>query len=557
MAKRRSIIELQSIKYRYQGRSPQNAVKKQRKLNEFDIPSARTLPVKRPCPIINDADNPILLDDVGGPEEVESSDEVEEMACRETVERKDVGPRGLFEARAEIACPICGVDLSLLELYAREAHCDLCLGAPPARPQGGSKVNSPKKQTGDHTTTPRPRRRLPAYKILEFTNGHKLVVDGFNYEKDDCIKEYFLSHFHSDHYQGLKKSWGNGEVYCSYITAQLLCQKFNFPRELVHILNNGERTMVHDRISVVPLDANHCPGAQIFLFQEHDGAGRIVKQIIHTGDFRATDAMVVELEKFLPSSNSVIDEIYLDTTYMKPNHTHPTQQTVVDVTSSFVTEDWYSKKRPRTVMDFARATPAAPERRKMVLVGSYVIGKEKLALEIARRLDTSVHVQNKNKLRQIVLDGQMGDAEHSQVHMVPLGILRDDAAISTYLREECRVNWLNVDVIGVVPTGWTFGNRYSTSVEIGNKCEYVKGAVTFESTFDKSWFSGQETPYRKFQIYKVPYSEHSNFVELLRFLCALQWERVIPTVNVNRYDEMNEWFQACKKSNALSVRGFM
>ena len=137
------------------------------------------------------------------------------------------------------------------------------------------------------------------------------------------ISEYFLSHFHADHYGGLGKQW-TGSVYCRYVTTSagrvtvntLSCQCFHCATCVpaaacaaqVHQATAHERgchgvshrnlknAIVESTMScaqvagveVTLVDANHCPGAVLFLFKLNTG-----KVILHTGISR-----VCQLSRF-------------------------------------------------------------------------------------------------------------------------------------------------------------------------------------------------------------------------------------------------------------------
>ena len=77
---------------------------------------------------------------------------------------------------------------------------------------------------------------------------------------------YFLSHFHADHYGGLTKSFSDGLIYCSQATANLVIAKLRVPTTRLRPLPLGVRTEIAG-VDVTLVDANHCPGSVVFLFE--------------------------------------------------------------------------------------------------------------------------------------------------------------------------------------------------------------------------------------------------------------------------------------------------
>ncbi|CAJ0904858.1 10369_t:CDS:10 [Entrophospora sp. SA101] len=172
------------------------------------------------------------------------------------------------------------------------------------------------------------KKSCPFYKSLP---GTGVTVDAFSYGKIQGCSFYFLSHFHSDHYCGLGSSWKHGPIYCSSVTGNLVIQKLKVDPKYVHKLPMNEKIQIEDCIdlSVTLVDANHCPGSVLFLFEFYDPQSGQTKRYLHTGDFRACPRQVLHNE-ILQSSKLEIDALYLDTTYLSPQYCFPAQEQVVD-----------------------------------------------------------------------------------------------------------------------------------------------------------------------------------------------------------------------------------
>ncbi|CAM6038649.1 unnamed protein product [Sphagnum compactum] len=309
--------------------------------------------------------------------------------------------------------------------------------------------------------------------------GTSFQVDAFKHLSGDC-SNYFLTHFHTDHYQGLTRGFRHGVIYCSPTTARLVTLRIGVPAERLQIIPLNE-TVIIDGVQVTFIDANHCPGSVMILFEPPNG-----KPVLHTGDFRFCQEMAENVKL----QESHIDTLILDTTYCNPQYNFPKQETVVQF-----------------VVDAIQAE--AFNTRTLFLIGTYNIGKERIFLEVGKVLEKKVYVAT-SKLRLLECM-ELGDDYtkwlttnelESHIHVVPLWSIasfKRMGSISRYYQG--RYN----SIVGFSPTGWNFGR-------------------------DK-----KRTPGRRWQQgtiirYEVPYSEHCSFAELREFVQFIAPRIVIPSV---------------------------
>ncbi|KAJ1671471.1 repair protein PSO2 SNM1, partial [Coemansia sp. RSA 25] len=473
--------------------------------------------------------------------------------------------------------------------------------------------------------------------------GTTFTVDAFKYGNHDFCTGYFLTHFHSDHYGGLTKSGFTGHIYCSRITANCVTSKIGVSTRQVHALPMNTRCLVQD-VYVTLIDAEHCPGAAIILFEiPIDGDASRLLRIVHTGDFRAsrrhvdqiacvfttpvslpvTPSMLCDSAKCREAASNSgvppIDYIYLDTTYLEPTYSFPSQQQVISTVGeachkihtcpeflpSLLSQASDSRRKPQQHSTLtAQATKksmqitqwfkplqrlfAAPtgvssqvahehKRRVLFVVGTYTIGKERLVIEIARRLQSKIYMtpEKRKLLACLESPGLMSlltdNMYEAQVHAVSMNVV-NMRGMAEYL-QLVRQKSTFTSVVAFSPTGWSHAGSYipaQVSSASSGQPQGIAAAVMDEfcangdaaglaDALAASARLNDDSSGRAFKItglkprgssnsvtiFPVPYSEHSSFAELARFVCSLNCKQVVPTVfsSPAKDQQANSWLQ--------------
>ena len=356
----------------------------------------------------------------------------------------------------------------------------------------------------------------PAYKRI---TGTDFLCDGFKYPR--ASKNHFLSHFHSDHYGGITKDWKAGTIYCSLSTANLVHERLGVEREFLHPIPLNSPVVIASNgrpVTVTLFDANHCPGAVMFLFQ----IGK--RSILHVGDFRWHREMMLSNQVLkalsIQQNGLCLDELFLDTTYLNPKHTLPKQDVAIQA----------------TVECAVREVKQAQSRQERLLMifGAYTIGKERIFLAVAEKLGMKVYVDSQ---RLKVLSALEWPKERMSIFttskwetnlwVVELGhINMKKMPDYLYGLSKAKQPTRKFDrVVGFRPTGWT--NRPGNSI-ITSK---TSGCIVCHG---------------------VPYSEHSSFDELLDCVRTLKPKKIIPTVSAkNSQEQVTLILQSLKTKQAV------
>ena len=245
---------------------------------------------------------------------------------------------------------------------------------------------------------------------------------------------------------------------------------------------------------------NHCPGSVMFVIRLTSGV-----TLLHVGDCRACHSMEEEPVFW----NMRIDKLYLDTTYCKPEYDFPSQGDVITRTVEMVGE--FVTEKPDT----------------LVMVGGYTVGKERIFKAIAAGLEAKVWGDRKRMRTwrcledQEILNRLEEDRKKAQVQVV----MNQVVGWPKLGMELDKVGGKWNHVLGVKPTGWTHSRGEGKEQSLAGIRIVTRGHVS---------------------LLEVPYSEHSSYSELKRFVQFLRIgsERdIIPTVNLKHKKEMDQMFK--------------
>ncbi|XP_062579193.1 LOW QUALITY PROTEIN: 5' exonuclease Apollo-like, partial [Saccostrea cucullata] len=127
----------------------------------------------------------------------------------------------------------------------------------------------------------------------------------------------------NSHTVGLSSSWQH-KIYCSEITGKFLEERYEIDSSQICPLETRCSHIMYvdsdqiEQMTVTVIDAHHCPGSVMLLFEEYFG-----KVLKYTGDFRFDSNMKNDP---LMENLSGTDVVYLDNTYISPRCMFPSRE---------------------------------------------------------------------------------------------------------------------------------------------------------------------------------------------------------------------------------------
>lgn len=264
----------------------------------------------------------------------------------------------------------------------------------------------------------------------------------------------------------------------------------------------------------------------MFLFKIEDASNGIIKNILHTGDFRACPELILKspfLVPFLQNENEKLDIVYLDTTYgSAASYSFPPQKKVLSALAEEILKV-VIKENKRKLVPFSY----------LIVVGTYTVGKEKVCIELATVLSTKIWngVARKRSLLEIVLPEELlgEDPLKCQVHIVSMSDLSDENL--SLMLDKYRPHYTHI--VAVKPTGWTFKTPRLKSSSNESNIPLYQMVTTISKKGSLPRHKG------RISLLEVPYSEHSSYEELKTFLDTFKIDLVIPTVPISFQDDEN------------------
>lgn len=180
-----------------------------------------------------------------------------------------------------------------------------------------------------------------------------------------------------------------------------------------HVIKYGN----DETVTVTPIDANHCAGAAMFLFEGHFG------RILYTGDFRYSGPMLNDISLHSLCCGN-IDILYLDNTFCNPRCSFPS--------------------REKAIVEMLHIIRSHPYAR--IKIGLRTFGKEEMLVHIARGTGEwiSVSQERYRKLEILCMPNVFMVSASCRIQVVML------CEIST----KNMTDWnLEQQTVAIIPTG--------------------------------------------------------------------------------------------------------
>ncbi|XP_059283930.1 uncharacterized protein LOC132037428 isoform X2 [Lycium ferocissimum] len=145
---------------------------------------------------------------------------------------------------------------------------------------------------------------------------------------------YFLTHLHADHVRGLTPKWTRGPLYCSRITAKLFPIKFpGFNLSLIRIVEIGH----WHSVSLLSSSSGSSTTLYFMAIDAHHCPGAVMYLFrgefgctLYTGDFRwesTSERAQTGKTMLLKAMEDVkLDMLYLDNTFCNPTYCFPSRE---------------------------------------------------------------------------------------------------------------------------------------------------------------------------------------------------------------------------------------
>ncbi|OEL15630.1 hypothetical protein BAE44_0023348 [Dichanthelium oligosanthes] len=233
---------------------------------------------------------------------------------------------------------------------------------------------------------------------IEMPRGLPFAVD--TWTPASVLKRHrFLTHAHRDHLAGIPATSAvsaSSPVYASRLTVLIALRIFPLLDRAAFVeLEAGDPPLrVPDPdgdFTVTAFDANHCPGAVMFLFEGPFGA------VLHTGDCRLTPDC---LSSLMPLLARRTDLLFLDCTFARCPLQFPTKEDSI-----------------RQVIDCIWKHPNAP----VVYLVCDMLGQEDVLIEVSKAFGSKIYVDREKN----------SDCHHTLTHVAPEILAAADAASSS------------------------------------------------------------------------------------------------------------------------------